>query len=142
MAKESRTILIEAPVEEVFGFAMDVGRLWALWPDVAVRDVRLTADGLGSSAQWFLRMVGFVVEGRVEITDVVPNERVRAVSSKGPVFDYIVEPTDGGTRLTLVCEWHESVPVIGGLLEGWEAKRTAKDLDKALASLKAHIEEA
>ena len=140
MAKESRTILVEAPVEEVFGVAKDVGRLWALWPDVAVRDVRLTEDGVGSSAQWFLRVMGFVVQGRVEITEIVPNERVRAVSSKGPVFDFTFEPVDGGTRLTLGCEWHETVPVVGGLLEGWEAKRTAKDLDTALANLKAQAE--
>lgn len=140
MAKETRTIVVDAPVEKVFDFAKDVGRLWACHPDVAVRDVRLTPDGVGTSAQWFLRVMGFVVEGRVEYTEVVPDQRIRAVSSKGPVFDMAFQPTDGATTVRLDIEWHENVPVVGGLIEGWEAKRTAKDLDAMLASVKTQIE--
>jgi uncharacterized protein YndB with AHSA1/START domain len=140
VARVTRTIVVDAPVESVFDFAKDVGRLWVCMPRVAVRDVRLTPDGVGTSAQAYFSLMGFAAHAHIEYTEVVPNERIRAKSSKGPVFDIAFEPTDGATTVTLDCEWHENVPLVGGLIEDLEIKWSVKDLEEMLETLKALVE--
>ena len=65
MARFDDTITIHAPVEEVFAFARDVAKLWACYRGFAVRDVVRTPDGVGSSTNWYSRMLFLHQEGSV-----------------------------------------------------------------------------
>ncbi|AUM15671.1 MULTISPECIES: SRPBCC family protein [Rhodococcus] len=140
MAKMSRTTTIEAPVAEVFEFAKDVGKLWVCFPDCAVRDVDLTPDGVGTSAEWFEKLLGLHLKGRVEYTEVVPGERIVARSSMGPVWTFTFAPQDGATSLTLDCEWTLDVPVVGVPVEELMFKLSGGDIERMLATVKARVE--
>jgi uncharacterized protein YndB with AHSA1/START domain len=140
MAKLTKSITINAPVEKVFDFARDVGRLWACFPEVAVRDVELKPDGVGSSARWFAHTLGIHNEGTIEFAGVVPNQRIVAKSSVGPVFTFLFEADDGGTKLTVDAEWHLPVPLVGPPVEALIMKRSEKDGEAMLAGIKAQVE--
>ncbi|WP_160664131.1 SRPBCC family protein [Pseudarthrobacter sp. ATCC 49987] len=140
MAKLTKSITVNAPVEKVFEFARDVGRLWACFPEVAVRDVELKPDGVGSSARWFTHTLGIHNEGTIEFTGVVPNQRILAKSSAGPTFTFTFEADGGGTKLTVDAEWHLPVPLVGPPVEALIMKRSEKDGEAMLAGIKAQVE--
>lgn len=144
MAKLTRSIDVDAPVEKVFEFAMDVGKLWTSWPEeVAVRNVELTPDGVGSSAVLFSHFLALHMEGSVEYTDVVPNERIVAdvqFTGEKPTWVFSFEPAGEGTRLTAEGEWHVKVPGLGKPLEGMLAKGHEGGLESLLATVKARVE--
>jgi len=125
----------------VFDFARDVGRLWACFEDCAVRDVQLTPDGVGSSARRFSHLLGIHMERVIEYTEVVPSRRIVGKSSAGPIFTITFEPADGSTTLTVNGEWHLAVPVVGAPVEDLIMKRSVKDVEAMLASIKAQVEE-
>lgn len=144
MAKLTRSIEIEAPVEEVFDFASDIGKFWTTWHDeVAVRDVELQPDGVGNSARLFARFLAFVMEGTVEYTSVVPNERIVAdvhFFVENPRWVFTFEPVEGGTKFTAEGEWHASVPAVGERHDEMMVKSHEKELESMLATVKSRLE--
>jgi uncharacterized protein YndB with AHSA1/START domain len=141
MATLTRSITINAPVKKVFDFAKDVGKLWACFEDCAVRDVELKPEGVGSSARWFSHMLGIHMEGVIEYTEVVPNQRIVGKSSTGPIWKFTFEPEDGGTKLTVDCEWHLAVPVVGVPVEALIMKLSENQIETTTANIKAQVEE-
>ena len=144
MAKLMRSIEINAPVEQVFDFALDVGKLWGSWPEeVAVAEVELTPGGVGSTARLWTHFLAIHMEGTVEYTEVVPNERIVAhvhfVGEK-PTWVFTFEPVDGGTKLTAEGEWHVKVPAVGKSLEGMLVKEHETPIEQLLARVKASVE--
>ena len=140
MATLTRSVTINAPVTKVFDFARDVGKLWACFEDCAVRDVELKPEGVGSSARWFSHLLGIHMEGVIEYTEVVPNQRIVGKSSAGPIFTLTFEPEDGGTKLTVDAEWHLPVPIVGVPVEALMMKLSEKDGEAMLANIKAEVE--
>jgi uncharacterized protein YndB with AHSA1/START domain len=144
MTKLTRSIEIESPVEKVFEFAKDVGKFWTSWPEeVAVRDVELKPDGVGSSARLFGHFLALHIEGTIQYTEVVPNERIVAEIhwfGESPKWVFTFEPADGGTKLTAVGEWHAKVPVVGKRIEGMMVKGHEKGLESLLATVKSRVE--
>jgi uncharacterized protein YndB with AHSA1/START domain len=144
MAKLSRSIKIEAPVGKVFDFAADIGKFWTSWPEeVAVRDVELTPDGVGTSARLFTHFFAIHMEGTMEYTEFVPNERIVAKThflGESPTWVFTFEPADGGTKMTAEGEWHVKVPAVGKRLEGMMAKGHEEGLESLLATVKSRVE--
>ena len=139
MAKLTRSVTINAPVEAVFDLAKDVGRFWTCWPGVAVREVELTADGVGSSGHFYTHFLGIHMEGHVEYTEVVLNERIVAkVTSAGetPTWVFTFAPVEGGTTLTAEAEWHVNLPAVGKPIEGLMVKGHEGELEHWLTSIK------
>jgi hypothetical protein len=145
MSVMTRSIVIGAPVSEVFEFAKDPGRFWATSPEVATRDVVLTPDGVGSSTHIYSHGAGLHMEGTVEYTEVVADEKVVAKVSfwaEHPTWTFTFEPVDGGTKLTVQGEWHAKVPVVGKVMDGMEAREHAGMVEAWLEELKKHLEPA
>lgn len=145
MAKLTRSVTINAPVEKVFDLAMDVGKLWICAPDVAVRDVELTPDGVGSSARIWSHFLGFHVEGGIEYTEVIHPQRIVAQVIFGPekpLWVFTFEPADGGTQMTGQGEWHMNVPAVGRPIVEWIAKGHEEFLETLLGNFKEHVESA
>lgn len=141
MARFESSVTIDAPVEEVFEFAKDIGKLWTCWPGVAVRDVVLTPDGVGSHAHWFERLLFLHREGRVEFTEVVPHQRIVATSSTTSVFTFTFTPReDGRTDLSYIEEWSWDVPVVGRPAEQMAVRMGAGFVRQWQANLKAAVE--
>lgn len=144
MAKLSRSVEIEAPVEKVFDFATDIGKFWTSWPEeVAVRDVELKPDGVGSSARLFTHFFAIHMEGTMEYTEFVPNERIVAKThffGESPTWVFTFEPADAGTKMTAEGEWHVRVPAVGKRLEGMMVKGHEEGLESLLATVKSRVE--
>lgn len=143
MSVLTRSVTIKAPVEEVYAFASDPGRLWVCWPGVAVREVDVKPDVVGSAARIYTHALAIHFEGGIEYTEAVPNERiVAAVHFPGekPTWEFMFEPTDGGTKLTAQAEWHVNVPGIGKPIEGMMVKEHEGELERWLVGIKEQVE--
>lgn len=144
MAKLTRSVTIDAPVEEVFDFALDIGKVW-IWPDVALREIVRTPDGVGSSARMYSHVLGIHVEGVITYTEVVRPERIVATVGFGPehpTWVFTFEPAEGGTKFTVEGEWHVNVPGVGKPIEGLIVREHVDGLERMLAGIKAAVEKA
>lgn len=140
MAEVTRTIIINESVEKTFDFAKDLGKLWSCWPDVDLKDVTLTPQGVGTSARWSSSLLGIPFRGDIEFTEVVPPQRIVARSSTGPVFTFTFTPSDGGTAMTVDVVWRTEVPVVGGRIDDFLERWTQKDAEEWLENVKAAVE--
>ena len=100
------SIHIEAPVEKVFAFVKDPVNFHELvqrhTPPLEIKDVKQTADGVGSYYGWVARSRGFRMEGFCVYTEFIPDRRITERSSLAADGDwtYLFEPEGSGTRLT------------------------------------------
>ena len=142
MATLTRSITIGAPVESVFDFALDISRLWR-WRDVALTDVDIMPDGVGTSARMYTHLLGFHVEGGLEYTEVIPGpaSSCRSTSfAEKPTWRFTFQPADGGTKVTAEGEWIVKVPAVGARIEGMMVKEHEPYLEAMLANLKTQVE--
>jgi uncharacterized protein YndB with AHSA1/START domain len=142
MSVLTRTTTIDAPVKKVFDFALDPRNLWTM-PDIALADVELKPEGVGTSASIWSHFLGFHLAGKLEYTEVTKPERfVIGVSffMEHPKWTFTFEPADGGTKVTVQGEWHYQVPAVGKPLESMMAKSHEQFVDPMLANLKAAME--
>jgi uncharacterized protein YndB with AHSA1/START domain len=142
MATLTRSVTINAPVEEVFDYTLDVRNLWSM-PDVAVADVDLKPEGTGTTCRIWSHMLGFHVEGGLEYTEVVRPERIVAEVSffmEHPTWTFTFEPVAGGTKMTGTGEWHVGVPVVGSAVERMNVKEHEPFLEAMLGGVKSALE--
>ncbi|MGB7961383.1 MAG: L-2-amino-thiazoline-4-carboxylic acid hydrolase [Propionicimonas sp.] len=139
MARLTKSIMIDAPLENVFDFMKDPATLQGAMPHTEVRDVKQTPGGVGTTAEWEGTFLGIHVTGNIEYTEFVPNERLVVSSSKGFVFSFGVEPDGERTRLTLA---EEDVPSnwVASAFGAAAMKLTENDLDRWLAGIKVGAE--
>ena len=142
MATLTRSIVIDAPVETVFDTALDISKLWKV-KDVALADVTLTPEGVGTSARLWTHLLGFHLEGGLRITEVARPERIVAqvdFFAEKPTWRFTFAGVDGGTEMTAQGEWESRLPVLGGSVEKMMAKEHEPFLEEMLASFKAEVE--
>lgn len=107
-------VVIDAPVHTVFEYCRDPRRVFAGDPRLEVRDVRVTPQGLGTTARLVAKgvvtedatneCVGFVPDQQI-VTKSHPKVTVAGMTKEvthGPTWTWTFTPQDGGTRLTLV----------------------------------------
>ncbi len=144
MATLTRSTTVNAPVEEVFDYALDVRNLWSFPGEaIALADVDLTPDGVGTTCRIWSHVLGFHIEGRLEYTEVVRDERIVAEVSflmEHPTWTFTFEPVTGGTRVTGTGEWTVKVPVVGGTVERMSVKEHVPFLEAMLGNIKATLE--
>ncbi|MGD2144412.1 MAG: SRPBCC family protein [Anaerolineae bacterium] len=142
MAKLKKTITIDAPVEDVFGFISEPANLVEIWPSmVEAKDVQRLPNG-GSSFRWVYKMAGIRLEGFSEDTEVVPNERVVSETKDGieSTIKWMCRPKAGGTEVTFEAEYKVPVPVLGKVAEAFIVKANEGESELLLANLKARME--
>lgn len=142
MATLTRSITIHAPVRTVFDIASDIGRLWSA-DDVALTQVDIKPDGVGTSARMFSHLLGFHIEGGLEYTEVVPDERIVAqvhFFAEKPTWTFTFAEADGDTTVTAVGEWLMKVPVVGKPIEQMMVKEHESFLEGLLEHLKTQAE--
>lgn len=142
MATLTRSTTIHAPVTTVFDIALDIGELWHA-KDVALTDIDIKPDGVGTSARIFSHAFGFHIEGGVEYTEVVPNERIVAqvhFFAEKPTWTFLFEKVNHSTTVTAVGEWELKVPVVGRPVERMMVKEHEPFLEGMLEHLKTKAE--
>jgi uncharacterized protein YndB with AHSA1/START domain len=142
MATVTRSITIDAPVETVFGIALDLSKLWK-FEDIAVANVDSKPGGVGTSAEVWTHFLGFHLAGKAEYTEVVPGEKVVIkvhFFAENPTWTFTFAPADGGTTLTAVGEWHVKAPIVGKPYESMMAKEHEPFVEQLLANVKQQAE--
>ncbi len=142
MAKTTRDILINAPVEKVFEYASNPMNQPEYWPSMMeVKDVEEQPGG-GQNYNWVYKMAGIRLEGSSETTEFVENERIVEKSSGGieSTFVYAYKPEGEGTRLTIEAEYVVPVPVLGKLAEAFILKVNEREADTVMGNLKDRLE--
>ncbi|WP_448003172.1 SRPBCC family protein [Agromyces bauzanensis] len=147
-------ILIDAPVHDVFEYCRDPRHLFEGWPELEVTDVVRTPEGVGTKAHIVGRFVGGLMVEQIEreYTEFVPDERivskahgkVRFVGrttefADGPIFTWLFEARDEGTKLTFVV-LEEHLGWWQNLLETVSAAVMAKKMQGMLMAIKTGVE--
>ena len=147
-------IMIDAPVHEVFEYCRDPHHLFEGWPALEVTNVVMTPEGVGTTAHIEGRFAkGMILEQiEREYTEVVPDARIVTKAhakvrfagrtkevANGPVFTWLFEAEDGGTKLTLVV-LEEDLAWWQSMLESVSALVMSKNLHSMLAAVKTGME--
>jgi uncharacterized protein YndB with AHSA1/START domain len=139
-----RSAHIDAPVEKVFDYMKDPRHFLEAFPEkdrsnMAITEVNLTPDGVGSTVTMVGRMFLFHVKWVLTREEYVPNRRIVDHANLGGVWTYTFEPDETGTTLSLAFGWSTKVPFVGQIADrvGWDGDA---DLDLMLANVKKAIE--
>jgi len=142
MSRIQRSIVIERPIDEVWGFVHDTTKD-ALWQTTLVES-RVLTEGpkrVGTRVQEVRRFMGVRIEMDLELTEFEPNRKSaqKAVSGGIPLSgSYVLEPLDGATKLTVTGELdaHRAFR----LAEPVFARITSRELEANLGHLKDLLE--
>ena len=147
-------IVIDASVHDVFEYCRDPHNLFEGWHELEVSDVVMTPEGVGTKAHIVGRFAkGMMVEQiEREYTEFVPDERIVSKAhakvrfagrtkevANGPIFTWLFEAKDGGTKLTFVV-LEEDLGWWQNLQESVSAVAMAKNMHSMLAAIKTGVE--
>lgn len=144
----SRSITVNAPVEEVYRVAADYN-IWPKWSPWQLRDPNMknviTGDPMtvGHKMTWESETQG---SGEQEIIELVPNSMVRtSLKFKGwdgvSYASFILVPEGNGTKVTWTLDGGEVPFLMRGMMVIFGAIGSMeKDYDEGLASIKKLVE--
>ena len=141
MIQHEMTIHLDKPVEQVFAFLMDTGKL-ASWQSNLIKSEQLTEGPLraGSRFREVRRINNKETEIEGEITSLEPNRRLETKTSTKPqaMVSYSLDPEQGGTRLR-----YKFILITNGLMRLLEpviASSIKKDTEADFETLKRVLE--
>ncbi len=108
MIRVEHNVVIQRPPADVFARVADV-ETWPAWNETA-REARITSPGrrgVGATFQLTGQVLGRPLQVDHVVTEYEPHHRFAARTLSGPfqaTGTYVLDPVDGGTRLTLVME--------------------------------------
>lgn len=142
MAKLTRSIVINAPVNKVFEFVEEPTNLPKFWPSmVEVSDVKRSGDQV-RTFNWVYKMAGLKVDGATEVTERIPNQKTVSVSTGGIpstiVWNYA--PEGQGTKVTFDAEYKIPGALLGKLAEPLVIKMNERESVTLLENLKTIME--
>jgi uncharacterized membrane protein len=135
------SIVIAAPVSEVFSYATDL-RTMPDWIQglVEVRDV--IGTGEGQQCEWTFKMIGVLLRGQAVVVESVENETAthQTIGMLAATWTNTFEPDEIGTKITIGVKYTLPVPVLGRLAEHLTVRRMRRDLGSSLLNLKELLE--
>ena len=147
MAQITATRTIAAPVTQVFDTVAHIENFQKAVPHIT--EVEFLTDehrGVGTRFRETRLMRGREATTELEVTDYVPNERIRFVSDAGgTVWDtvFTVRPTEEGTDLSMIMDARPhklmarlTTPLIGGMVR----KAVESDMDAVKAYCEAEAD--
>ena len=142
MEKVHKTIIIDAPLEQVYAYINVPTNLPEVWPSmVEAKDVEKLPNG-GNRFRWVYKMAGMRFEGTNEDIDVVENQHVTG-TTKGGIDSTVTWKTEAegtGTKVSFIAEYSVPVPLVGKMAEKIIVKMNEKEAETLLANLKARME--
>ncbi|MBL7186768.1 MAG: SRPBCC family protein [Phycisphaerae bacterium] len=141
MAKFEKTIVIDAPPEKVFARISDPMNMMEDIPN-AVDCTDITGEGVGKSFKTVYKMAGIKLSMACTYTEYVEDKKIASTFDGGlkGTTSFVLEPENGGTKLTVTCEYAVPIPLIGKIAESLLAKRNEREWDVVLANIKDAIE--
>jgi uncharacterized membrane protein len=142
VAKVQKSILNNAPVEEVFAFVENPSNMPDVWPSLErVTDVERQPNG-GYCCKYIYRIVGMRFEGYTDLVEHVPNQRIVTHSKIGieGTLRWTFQPEGNGTRLTIEAEYSVPVPLVGKIAAALLVRQYQQEAETLLANIKAKLE--
>jgi uncharacterized membrane protein len=142
MAKLERSITINAPAAKIFDYINVPTNLPQIWPSMLeAKDVQRLSNG-GNSFRWVYKMAGMRFEGTSEDIECVANERLVSETRGGieSTIIWMLQPEDGGTKVTFEAEYTVPIPLLGKLAEAFIVRQNEHEAEALLANLKARME--
>jgi ribosome-associated toxin RatA of RatAB toxin-antitoxin module len=141
------SIIINAPVEQVFACAKDIGAFPEFMPDMkSVKILEKSPDGNRTVSEF----VGIVKEFKTTLKwteEDLWDEAARTCKFtlvKGDFKTYsglwTFEEADGGTKYTSVIEYEYDIPMIGPLIKALVARKMQQNVDSMLSAIKNKLE--
>ena len=142
MVKAEANIIINAPVEKVFGLMLETEKL-PDWLPLMMEVHDIQGKGVGKKFKWTYKFIGIKFEGMSEIVEEVPNKKVVTKSKAGieSVWTFNFNQKGKDTQVDLLVEYTIPVPVLGKFAESFVVKQGTLDMKHALETLK-HLAEA
>jgi uncharacterized membrane protein len=141
MVRHEHSILIKAPVEEVFAYVNDANSLpeWMIGM-IEIRDPAGSGEGL--QYEWTYKMAGLQLRGQNVVVEYVPNEKAthQSIGMVESEWTNRVKPVDGGTELSIEVEYTLPLAVLGKLAEHLTVRRNQREMELSLLSLKENLE--
>jgi len=142
MIEASESIVVDAPVEDVFAFMDDPENHLTVTPSLAdVRNVERLDDG-GKRLDHTFRMAGISLDGELEEIERATDDRI-LFAMRGQLsgeIELTFEPVDGGTRLTYTGRYDLPGQVLGRVARPFVRRYNERELSTTLANVKTHIE--
>ena len=141
MAKITKSITINAPIEKVFNYVSDSRNLPEIWPSLQeIRNFQRLRDGRITDS-WTYKMAGIRLKGTTTTQYV---ENVEVISrTKGGVKSiqiWTFKPVNDGTQVAVDIEYTIPIPVIGKLAEKIVVMMNEHEGDIVMANLKSRME--
>jgi hypothetical protein len=138
-----KSIVISAPVEEVFAYVADRSHLATIWPSlIAIRDVQRLPSG-GSTFKYVYKKAGWRLEGTGSDSEYVAKERI-ITNLTGGVEGTITFRFDSvspkQTKLILVVASTAPDKAVQGGGETFIAQLNEHEAELVLRTLKTHFE--
>ena len=139
-----RSIIIEAPIHDVFEYAAD----WHYWPDwyVGFTDVSPVTEverGNGAIYTYKMWVLGLPFKAQTEVHNFVENKgwsgrRIRGVPHK---TTYVFEDLNPRTKFTTIIYYSLPIPILGPVLCSLVFNRAwRRILEKSVKNLAAHFQ--
>jgi len=141
MVKAEGNIIINAPVEKVFGLMIEAEKL-PDWMPLLMEVHDIQGKGVGQKYKWTYKFIGIKFEGMNEIVEQVPNKKVVTKSTAGidSVWTWNFNQEGTGTKVDLLVEYTIPVPVLGKFAENFVVKQGTHDIKHALETFKHMLE--
>jgi len=137
-----RSIMIEAPVKDVWAYVDDPVHLPEIWPSmVEVKDVKTLPEG-GHRYHWHYKMAGMHFEGDSETVEFAPEKHFlqKNTGQIPSTFDWTFTPENGSTRIDLKTEYEVPTSLLSKLAVPFVHKLNEREADTFLANLKDRVE--
>ena len=142
MAIFEKHITIKAPVEKVFDYITNpVNRVEWLRRVTDVRNI--TGKGEGQKWDYTYKMPGKTINGEVEVTEYIKNQRYAHRSSEGfaRAWTYDFNAENGSTLLKLKVEMVSfKIPLIGKIIEKQMLRQSKREAEQAVTNIKKKLE--
>jgi uncharacterized membrane protein len=143
MTKIEESIVVDAPVAAVFGYASD----WRRWPDwfEGLSDVRSTSGvsrGTGARYAYRVRVLGVPVSVETELQDFVEGQGWTGVGTRGLPHrtHWRFEAQGQSTRFTYGLEYRLPPLLLGPMLDALFARREWRGiLRRSLSNVQRHF---
>jgi len=146
VTKIEDSVIIDAPVEAVFGYAFD----WRRWPEwfEGLSDVRSTSEigrGAGARYTYQVRVLGFPARVETELRDFVEGRGWTGVGTRGLPHQtqWRFEGQGDSTKFTYRLEYRLPPVLLGTMLDAPFAKREWRGIiRRSLLNLREHFSRA
>jgi len=156
LGRVERAIEIKAPAEKVWEMlALDRLLEWQLGFEKEMKSVEYTSEvstpkdkyRMGATAHGIPPKQGEPINCHFEITESLENEKITHRlwekvyrGTMAVLITYILEPVDGGTKLTLVGVPEMPWGILGKIIEPLILRMGIKDYERSLKNLKSILE--